>query len=254
MEWVLVISDSPKNKDYPIIGHQIADNGARRGPFLFKVQDIVDSLVCPMNEPNYMPGSGDDFRNEKRIPTLPYGTVGYSSSEEGKERISMVIDKGIWPIKYHNNPAETYLIGFPKLIIQYVLLPLGSTGHKRIISTKIFAIEDDHKPVTNQTKLYLFPFPNVSKSNGTVCWGGNSNLTVANLTELEIIFPLFLAAPFGEDYGMSIADGSLNFGKYIQTAQDKPFNDDLLLPYMRGDTHVTFEFLQTSEYIHPNCR
>lgn len=254
MKWILEFSDMPQDKDYPIVGYQITDTGIKRGPYLYKVEDVVNSLTAFQNETITSTDYGANiFLNEKRIPTLPVGTIGYSSSDQGNERISLVIKKDIWPIKYQNDP-ELYFIGFPRLIIQYVLVPLRTNGLRRVMATKIFAIKDDQQPVSDETKLYAFPFPNVSKEDGKVCWGENSNFTIANLLELDKFFAYFLSAPFGEDYGMRLADGSLTFGKYIETHQHKSFDDELLLPVMKGEEHLTFGTLYGTEFVNDKCR
>ncbi|MCM3390541.1 hypothetical protein LG296_19715 (plasmid) [Ureibacillus chungkukjangi] len=254
MKWIIEINDTPENKDYPITGYQECSNGVKRGPYLFTVADILKGLV-PMTQhaPIHSEQTADYFKDEKRIPTLPFGTVGYSSDAFGKERVTMVIDKEFWSIRYRNN-EKSYLIGFPKLVIQYILVPVGNTKHRRVVKTRLFAVKDDHKRITDETILYSFPFPNVKKtSGGEVCWGMNSDLTIQSLTELDQILHLFLNAPFNEDYGCRLANGVMHFGKYLETAQDVPFDDENLLPIPYGAKDFTFGLLYGQEYVNEQC-
>lgn len=99
-----------------------------------------------------------------------------------------------------------------------------------MIETRLFAVLNDKKPIEDETPLFHFPYPNVGKSNGIVCWGRNQRLEITRLTELERAFQWFIASPFNEDHGVRTTHGIANFRKLIDRIQDKPFDDEWLIP------------------------
>lgn len=232
MKWILELNDSFENKETPVVVYQQMDNGAETPRRHMSIADVVTAFSKPVdiiNEENLI----DDFNNEVRIPILPPNTIGYSSSQGKmmKERVTMTIPKGIWPIQYAKGPVvSTHLIGMPKMVVQYVVLSIPNTRDRRIIETKLFAVKDERTTINEETQLFYFPFPNVNKSSGVVCWGANHDMSVPQLTDLELVFGKFISAPFNEDYGCYIGNGEQCFEKYIKNNENQPFDDDLLLP------------------------
>ncbi len=201
MKWILEISDNPVNIDYPIIGQKIYDNGTKNQTVMLTIESVVNALTsgpvesASTDNPNYS--------NERRTPLLPRNTLSFSYSEKGTyERLTMVIDKSTWFIRYRTE-EELYEIPFPKMILQLALRPVQNSMKRRIIETNIFAIMDSHSVIDENTELYYFPYPNVSKESGKVCWGANT-FTVDSVAASERFFTQFTAAPFNEDYGMMI--------------------------------------------------
>lgn len=226
MKWLLEISDCPVNIEYPILGEQVMDNGIKRGPFPFK----RDSIIKALSQESSLTFDADSlYAKELNSPLLPFGTIRYSHTDDYKrERLTMVLPKKKWDIRYRDE-EQLYSIEFPKLIMQYALSKQG-TNTKALIETRLFAIEDNHQPITEDTQLYAFPFPNVDKSNGIVCWGANEALTIQSLLELERVFIWFVSAPFNEDHGVRTSLGFSSFRKLIHHIQEKSFNDEWLVP------------------------
>lgn len=240
MEWIFKITDCPTDVNYPIIGHQVYDSGAKKGPFLFSIEDLVEVLsVGPIVSANT---SSDCVQLESRTPILPRGTIAYAISEgKSYERLSMVIDKSSFFIRYKES-EEMFEIPFPKMVVQYILRDTANKAStkKNIVSTYIFAIKDNLSVIDEDTELYHFPYTNVNKGNGQVCWGTNS-FAISSIASLERFFTQFLSAPFNEDYGLSLdtkliqSDDKLirTFYDYIQFVVENnitDFNDDWLLP------------------------
>lgn len=228
MKWELEISDCPNNLDFPILGTQVYDNGVKKGPFQFSKEEIIAALS---EEADLMYDADCLIKDEQHSPILPPGTIRYSHTADfSRERVTMVLPKKQWDIRY-GTEDELFLVEFPKLIVQFVLHnnPNPTVAEKTMIETRIFAIRDD-ETINENTQLYAFPFPNVGKTNGIVCWGSNARFKFRSLTELERAFVWFTSAPFNEDHGISTSLKINNFRKLIEVIQDKPFNDDWLIP------------------------
>ncbi|KYD20582.1 hypothetical protein [Caldibacillus debilis] len=228
MKWCLEITDVPQNTDFPILGYQIMDNGVRRGPFYFRVEDLITALS---SEPDFI-GEAEEELDKHSTPTLPLGTIRYSANPlKTKHRVTMAIDKKMWEIRYEGDD-EFYCIGFPRLIVQYLVEQ--SLGQYRVTEMRLFAVRDDNKPINDETQLYRFPFPNVNKESGIVCWGQNPRLEIKSLVELERAFYWFVSAPFNEDWGVRTTLGIPRFKTLIQRIKEQPFNDEWLIPANRN--------------------
>lgn len=102
---------------------------------------------------------------------------------------------------------------------------------ERLQSTKVFAIKD--KIVKDTSKIYTYPFGNVSLYDGRVCWGLNQLKKIKKLKDLEEIMTLFINSPCNSDH----YDGKLCCGQDITLRQlfeglktlDK-FPDSYLMP------------------------
>lgn len=248
MKYVFEISTDPVNKDFPIEMRKKLSNGAVTPPRYMRVEDLAELLSQPVESVNFdavVNEPGVKLDNEVGTPLLPLNTVSFSSAE-GKaiyERILVTVPKGIYPISYRDTD-NTYLVGFPKLLMQFTLIgertDKHDTGKRRIIGTKVYALKDE-RLVKESTPLYVFPFPNVNKSDGMVCWGGNSSdLLINKLSELDLIATKFVTSAFNEDYNilMDFTSSKENeavkpvksFEEYIEAYEDTTFNDDLLIP------------------------
>lgn len=226
MKWQFELSDLPTNPEYPITGFQVNEAGIRKGPFYFSIKDLTEILL---DEPETFYDPDELKRAENNTPVLPYGTIRYSYSDDKTvQRISLEIPQKQWEIRYGDNTHAFYTIGFPRMVIQYLVNTNGTLN--RIDETRIYAVENNGKPITDETELYAFPYPNVGKSNGIVCWGANQRLTIDSLVELERLFQWFVAAPFNEDHGVRTTHGIGNFRKLIEVIDDLPFNDEWLMP------------------------
>lgn len=223
MKWVLEITDVPLDARYPVVGYQCFDNGIRRGPFYYRLEDVLSAL---METPDI------NTKEEEKLnftPLLPKGTLKYGvNKNQTAFGVTMEIDKKMFDIRYSGDD-EIYCIGFPRMVVQYILRSIGYQKYC-ITEMKIYAVEDNKQSITNDTELYYFPYPNVNPSSGIVCWGANERIELNSLVELERAFVWFVSAPFGEDYGVRTTLGINNFRGLITKIKDKPFNDDWLIP------------------------
>lgn len=226
MKWQFELSDCPINPAYPIKATQLYDNGVQKGPFHLTMEDFINSLKV---EPDGLHNAEKLVEEETNVsPTFPVGTIRYSSDPwHTRQRITMEIPQKQWDIKYGDDD-EFFSIGFPRMVIQYLIS--SQNDQKKMIETRLFAVLNDKKPIDDETPLFHFPYPNVGKSNGIVCWGRNQRLEITRLTELERAFQWFIASPFNEDHGVRTTHGIANFRKLIDRIQDKPFDDEWLIP------------------------
>jgi Prokaryotic E2 family D len=237
MKWHLEISDCPENAAYPILAYQVNDSGVKRGPFYLSVESIIEGL---QKKPGNLLDANGMRSEEKSTPSLPFGTIRYSTNEhKTRERVTMEIAKKQWEIRY-GDEEEIHTIGFPRMVVQYLVVE--SEIKKKISEMRIYAVEDNKKHINDATPLYTFPFPNVGKSNAIVCWGQNQRVEIASLVELERAFLWFVSAPFNEDHGVETTLGIPNFKKLIKSIEDKPFDDELLVPQKQtfGDLFKTY--------------
>lgn len=226
MKWLFEISDQPESLAFPVIGTQHFDNGVKKGPFYFSMADFIIALK---NEPDQRYDEDTDL--EKSTPALPLGTIRYSANNTGeKQRVTLEIPKKKWQIRYGDETDKFYTIGFPRMVVQFLTSSLMRDKKSKIDDIFIYAVLDNKRPITDTTELYSFPYTNVWKDSGRVCWGSNERLTINELVELERMFNWFISAPFNEELGVKTIHGIPNFKYLIEQIEDQDFEDDWLLP------------------------
>ena len=227
MQWQFELTDQPINPQFPITAYQVYDNGARKGPFYFSINDLVTALNA---EPEYHYDAENERAKEDSTPSLPFGTIRYSVNEaKTRQRVTMEIPQKQWEIRYGHENDVFYSIGFPRMVIQFLVNSVGDV--LRVDETRIYAVLNNGQPITDDTPLFHFPYTNVGKTNGIVCWGRNARLTVTQLVELERMFGWFVAAPFGEDHGVRTTHGIGRFQRLIEEINNNPFDDEWLIPF-----------------------
>ncbi|RKJ73743.1 hypothetical protein D7X33_20205 [Butyricicoccus sp. 1XD8-22] len=227
MEWILKIKENPIDIKYPIEGMQVADNGAKRGPFFFSIDDAIAALneIEPM-ETQYMP-----------LPIPPQNTAYYTHTKDMTQfKVILDIPKAIQTIRYEYRDIQRVdFIGFPRVLCSIEVTK--AHGGWKLTDSRLYAVEDNVKLVP-QTRLSHFPFPNVYKDyrEGAICWGANQLPIFKELRDLEGLFHLFLQAPFNEDLGTRILakKKGMTFLSYLEqienNGQPAPFNDEDLVP------------------------
>lgn len=226
MKWQLEIEDCPKNAAYPIVAHQINDGGVKKGPYYLSVENAIQAL---QQQPDIDHDADGIRANEKSTPTLPFGTIRYSTNESGnQQRITLMIPKKQLDIRYGNEEKEFFHIGFPRMVIQF-LVSTSNNSKMSIRETRLYAVMDNNLPITDETPLYTFPYPNVGKDNGIVCWGQNQRLEIKDIVELERAFTWFTSAPFNEDHGVRTTHNIRHFRELMEQITDLPFDDVWLI-------------------------
>lgn len=226
MKWQFEISDCPADANLPVVAYQVNDSGVKRGPYYYSIENLKSILSY---KPTNLLDADDERGMEISTPALPVGTIRYSGNkEQTRERVTMEIPSKQWEIRYGNEMEEFYTVGFPRMVVQYLVIYRGE--QKVVNEMRIYSVLNDGKPITDETELYHFPYPNVGKSNAIVCWGGNQRLEIQSLVDLERGFRWFVDAPFGEDHGTKTTFGIHNFRRLLEKVVDKPFDDEWLVP------------------------
>ncbi|AQQ55333.1 hypothetical protein [Planococcus lenghuensis] len=225
MKLVFEMEDVPTNPNYPVRGFQYSDAGVRSGPNLLSIQQLIEMLE--QRDPQ-----ADERRETRRkslsyTPVLPTGTLMYASDDEGTlEQLVFEIQSSTFDVLYKDEKIPIAL-PFPRMVVIVELDTIGD--QKKIDTMRVFAVENDGKPITADTPLYMFPYPNVMKSSGSVCWGQNSRLMVQSIQEVRSAFLLFFSSPFNEDHGVHTTHGIQSFRQLMGKIQDQPFNDEWLI-------------------------
>lgn len=226
MNWIFELSDCPLDANNPIKAIRYLDNEVKKGPIYLSVENLVKALKA---EPDNLLDADGYRSKETSTPSLPFGTIRYSSNEsKSKERITMEIPQKNWEIRYGNKEDEFYTIPFPRMVVQYLVV---NSGTQSIVNEmRLYAVLNNKEAISDKTELYVFPYPNVGKSNGIVCWGQNQRLEIKALVDLERAFLWFISAPFNEDHGVRTTLGIGNFKRLMQEIENKNFDDDWLMP------------------------
>lgn len=223
MKWVFELSETPMNPDFPIEGIQIFQSGAKKGPYYFTLHEFIETFQAR-----------DEINKREQLifessPTLPNGTIRYMHNKDKSVfRFFIELPKRVWGIRY-DNEKTLFPIGFPRLLVKYDVT--ACIDAKYFVSNmEVFSVLNDGMPITEDTQLYFFPYPNVYKGTGAVCMGANERIQLSCFTELERSFVYFAQSPFNEDLGICTTLGIGNFRKFIELYQGQAFNDDWLLP------------------------
>lgn len=220
MKWILEIADCPDNTDFPIKIFRENNAGVITGPKFMSIRDFLGAFI----EADPV----DDIPEMDFSPTLPLGTIRFGQDRTGStQMVALEIPKKIWEIRYVND-GEIYSIGFPRLVATYLLRKITDNS-LRIVEMRLFAVLDNKKSINDNTKLFTFPYPNVGKDNGIVCWGDNERPVIKSHVELERAFNWFVSAPFNEDLGVMTTLGIKSFHHLISWIKDKPFDDEWLI-------------------------
>jgi hypothetical protein len=167
----------------------------------FEAIDVVDS-------PIFTVGHGIST-----VQTREYST--------GSRTVILVREPMPMDITYFDDVYKN--VGIPRLLF-------GIKIYQNIIqSVRIMAIKDFI--IKENTPLYEYPFSNVSRGTGNVCFGMNrvSSIDVTHLTALHSIPDMFLSMPNNNDnYGHNLS--GLDYRPLLERLSDKPFDDNWLEP------------------------
>ena len=233
MKWNFTIEEQPKDILYPIEGYQTAINGTKRGPFFFSIADMCTALTEL--------DSNTNIEGFISMPLLPKNVI-YMTHTKNMDSYKLILDfpKTIHPLRYENSKVKRMdFVGFPRVLLHVIAQKYGEEW--KVSDTKIFALEETAKLLPS-TKLSHFPFTNVYKDTGVICWGMNTIPAFKELYELDSLYYLFAQAPFNEDLGTRILTKKmgttfLSYLEEIDKEESTQFNDEDLIPcsYTFGD-------------------
>ncbi|MGP4074212.1 hypothetical protein ACTWQB_17045 [Piscibacillus sp. B03] len=159
--------------------------------------------------------------------TLPSNAIRYRETDEGVH-VFCEVPKKQWVINFRNDAIR---VGFPKMLFHYFCKQNKQTYN---VSLKhIWAVKDE--PIHNDTKMCHFPYSHVDR-DGKVCMGGNRLPDIQSLDQLVTYHSFFVNSPFDTDYGAKTTLRLTLEELYLDTFNEKEFNDDILVP-----TRETFQ-------------
>lgn len=228
MEWIFKISDEPKIADFPVEAHYEPTPGLKSKTQFFSLEQIIEVLQNRDFEEDTLESSELARADMVISPILPEGTIMYAQHPNNElEQIAFEIPQKTFDIQYKTS-GNLHAMPFPRMIVICELEK--SDDKKKIGSMRVFAVENNQQPITEDTPLFSFPYTNVMKSTGSVCWGLNKRILVSSLHEVRKAIFLFLSAPFNEDHGVRTTLGINEFQALIKKLEGQPFSDEYLLP------------------------
>jgi hypothetical protein len=195
--------------DIPVDGH-----GTRRESKILKVETLCNA-----------------FREQEKgiqTPYLPVNTLKYQ--ERGNSSVLYLYSKEQF---FNANVGDTVYENCirPSLILVVFLNQSGGTY--KINDSKCFAVKEDRLLVSDNTRVFGMPFPNIS-CDGWICWGGSSiGGSFQTLNGLSLLIDRLFNSPFnnhvfnaGPFNHIGIRDHH-DFFKYLQNKTRFP--EELLL-------------------------
>ncbi len=162
------------------------------------------------------------------IPKVPKGTVKLNWRDKENYRIAVFIPKDVRPTIFLKR-GEPLMIPYPNLIFYFEM------KNGTVSKSLCFAVKDSFESITDTTKLYNYPFGNVSTS-GSICWGGNFlGILKGNPQELEKRISLFFDAATNTDlYEQGVScKKSIPLEELYNELNGKEFFDEELLQESR---------------------
>lgn len=136
-------------------------------------------------------------------------------------------------VRRMNFNGEKAMIPFPNIVLIY---EFKNGVHN---ATQAFSVKEDHiEKVRSTTKLYNYPFGNVSPGGGHVCWGSNEHEKLNAIADINIFTDKFLNSLTNQDlYQVGISNSSqkilpefLNeLKEQVEKEKDVVFNPDYLV-------------------------
>lgn len=148
-----------------------------------------------------------------------------------KSKTAIFLKEDIRRIIYKTN---VYEIPIPNLLMIHSVIENGC------VSTQLFCLEKNMNldkvgmllEKNTLPKLYLWPFANVDKEFGKVCYGSNAIRKIEKLSDLDILPILFFDSPMNDDY----------YGKSRTVLEKSKLHE--LLDFLNGQKEFPYEILK----------
>lgn len=129
-----------------------------------------------------------------------------------------------------NHDFVVYENTYEKIGLPIMIFSLTITPNNKISFGEVYCTKESF--ITEETELYKYPFPNVSSSNGSICFGGNTRikaLEVNNLYDLHSFPSKFFTMPTTHEFSTKY-DSNLALRPFLESLQNKPFDNYYLIP------------------------
>lgn len=126
---------------------------------------------------------------------MPYNYIDgiFNISKELTGNVAFFV-QGQPQLMFFGGDKDGGLVPFPSLVFFF------SVDEGKVAASVVFAVkETDKSKICDSTKLFNYPYGNVSPYNGRICWGGNPLKKCNSWSELEAIIRLFFNAPTNSD-------------------------------------------------------
>ncbi len=167
-----------------------------------------------------------------RLGKLPFGYVDCLYGKPGCYRIAVMYPEKVRGVKYYK---DTYRVPYPNTLYIY-------TVEKGAVQTKTcYAVKDD--VITENTKLWQFPFGNVSDIGG-MCYGVIKIPNCTEMSEIDTLVELFLSGEVNDDlyHPSRTTKNCKQFELYKYLTGKKKFPKSLLAPALSySKTQYTFK-------------
>lgn len=122
-------------------------------------------------------------------------------------------------------------VGLPRILFAIKVC------NNKCVNFKIFCVKEKDAFITNETKLYKYPFSNVFH-DGSVCLGNNSisSFQLKSINNIILIPEMFLSMP-NSDHAYS---NKKPYNEFLEELQDKKFDDNLLECYSPNRNYIGF--------------
>lgn len=157
-----------------------------------------------------------------RIGKFPYGYYDGSIATDGSMSVIIVLPKA----KRYFNDGKAREIVFPSLCFY-----LKTNRDGRLIDSLCYALKDNAPP-NKDTKLYLYPYGNVSHT-GFICWGNGQQYTkeLVTLKDFETVLEVFFSSKTAPHFYQADVNTSLGVTHHelveIMSEKDE-FPEDIL--------------------------
>lgn len=202
------------NKDYEevsLVGVEIHKNG-----YYIKKNIEYDSLIKVLNN-----SSISKHYFSASVPENSY----YIFEENERYGCIFFVKGRKLPLVYSCNETEHFIVPYPNMLFKVTAMEGGS------VSCNVYAIKDEK--ICDSTRLYQFPFSNVSKV-GHVCFGGNDihfSEPKALAADCKKLVEAFFSSPYNGDYYTSDYTSLLepDLKKLISTLSEYDVFPDILV-------------------------
>lgn len=166
-----------------------------------------------------------------RIGKTPQALYDGGLSSDGRLAACMIYPANKWYFSTQDNSGamKNYYLNFPALVFFF-----KTAMNKRVTTAQCFAIKDEPEKINGSSKLYLYPYGNVSHTGG-ICYGSGSSLIgeINDFSDFEKCVEIFFSATTHAHYyqagvNTKLAKTHFELVEYINELDSFP--NDILQP------------------------
>lgn len=166
-----------------------------------------------------------EVHSEKKfIGKLPYGFVDGYIGDTSEDSLGVILDipKGKRSLFYRENNKEWKgIVDYPRLLFAL------SVEKGRYVCKRCFALHENDE-LNEHTKMYRFPFSNVS-CKGNICVGGAQFKKVHNFLDVEEFVESFFQSTYnGDYYDTGFTKAYMSFVDLLESIKQR-FPDEILV-------------------------